>query len=311
MKILFFSDPHNSDTPPRMRRDNYTESILKKQEELILVAKNCDMVVIGGDIFHKKDPTKVSFKLVHRVMEIYRQYPNVHIILGNHDYMSRVKDSLENHFGMLEHLPNVKIYRDEHVWQEEGIRFNMIPYQETIDAFLESFTRNAWNNISGFQKEGVKHSICFTHAPISPSLLPFDHISVDRVKGCFSYLFSGHFHSVQHWSDRFGNPGALSRGVLTLDGTIDRPVGAFIIDVSGQISTTFCQVSHAPAEEVFKVEDAMEKRELSVAISEFVSHITDFQVPIALSREDLLYQIEQLPIEEPVKIKAKFILERT
>ena len=45
MKILYFTDPHNSDTPPLMRTSTYCEDILEKQEQLVEPAKKCDLVI--------------------------------------------------------------------------------------------------------------------------------------------------------------------------------------------------------------------------------------------------------------------------
>lgn len=302
MKILFFTDPHNSDTPPRMRKDNYMEAILKKQEELIIVAKTCDMVVVGGDIFHKKDPTKVSFKLVHRVMDIYREYPNLHVLMGNHDYMNSPSEAKENHFGMLGHLPNVHLHLQERVLRLDNLSLHFIPYLEGIDAFTDAFDRGPLDK--------CPKAICFAHAPVSPVSLPFEHIPLDRVKGIFDYLFCGHFHSVQSSGNGFGNPGALSRGTLLMDSTFDRSVGALLITIDKQIDVVFCSVPKVPADMVFKIDDAMQKRELTEVISEFVAHIADFEVPIALSREDLINKIDSMPIDIPVREKAKMILER-
>ena len=108
-KVLYFTDPHNSDQPPRMRREGYREQILKKQELIIPVAKKVEMTIIGGDIFHQKKVYKISHKLVNQIMEIYREYGMTYIVPGNHDFDMSPAELKDNPLAIIAKLPNVRM----------------------------------------------------------------------------------------------------------------------------------------------------------------------------------------------------------
>lgn len=85
MRILFLTDTHIRGTNPQNRKDNFTETLFQKLEEVLDIAKenNVDILLHGGDIFDRPDITP---SLVRDLIILIDKYSlPIYAIAGNHD----------------------------------------------------------------------------------------------------------------------------------------------------------------------------------------------------------------------------------
>lgn len=98
MRALCIGDVHLSDRPPSIRTDTYTEDILAKLKAAVALAKkeSCEAVVLAGDVFHLKAPSRNSHAHVQRTGEVLTSAGlPVLIVPGNHDLSNDRLDSLK------------------------------------------------------------------------------------------------------------------------------------------------------------------------------------------------------------------------
>ncbi|MCK4497505.1 MAG: metallophosphoesterase family protein, partial [Candidatus Aenigmarchaeota archaeon] len=212
MKILFFTDAHNSDTSPLMRTASYCEDILKKQEQLVEPAKRCDLVICGGDVFHQKKTHKVSYYLVNRIMEIYREFPRLYIVPGNHD-IDTVMDWSDRPLGTLGKLPNIHVFHEEivhfggcNLWCFGGGEFFSL---DSLKLFVEkNEPAHVGTNIAVLHAAVAEKVGRYKFPIISPTVLDSHNV--------FDLFLLGHLHDYQVQHAKMVAPGALSRGVLNI-----------------------------------------------------------------------------------------------
>lgn len=313
MKLLFFTDPHNADHPPKMRVDGYRDQILLKQEEILKLAldENVERVICGGDVFHVKNTSQISHKLVNKLLEIYREFPDTTIIPGNHDFVSNIEEVNDGPLGVFRHLPNIEVVTNSLHWTFEDAVMMLFPFKLFLDMkewrTALSTTRHLYKELKQKIKKPV---LLFAHAPISTIPFPYEVIYYEDMEPLADCLYCGHLHTLQVTSETFCNPGAVSRGVLNFDETFDRQVGCVIGQIEkGEIKNTFYPIEVKKAEEVFKVEKAMTKLATVQAVADFLEHITDMQIPKSLDKDELMVEIRKLDIDEGTKTKALSILE--
>lgn len=304
MKILYFTDPHNSDTPPLMRTSTYCEDILKKQEQLIEPAKKCDLVICGGDVFHQKKTEKISYYLFNRLAEIYREFPRLLIVPGNHDFDKRIEELKYNPLGALCKLPKVRVMHDwighfegVNLWCYGGGEFFSL---DSLKAFVEK---------NEAPKDGI--DIGVFHASVAekeykfpvmrPGLLDSYHL--------FSLFLLGHLHDYQVQHGKLLAPGALSRGVLKIDQSLERKVCYAVIDIEGvSIKTMLYSLRVKPVDEIFKMEEKKDTVRQQEAIDDFVGFIEKLTIPKGMSKEELRIFIEKQDVPGRVKQEAIIIL---
>jgi len=306
--ILFFTDPHNSDTPPRMRRDSYREDILKKQEFLIEPAKKADVVIIGGDILHQKKPHKISYYLVNRIMEIYREYGVVWIVPGNHDFDMRPEDIKDNPLGVVGKLPNVSIFHN--TWLHDV--YGMDVFFKGLGSFEED--KSLMDSLKEWQKtQGSLFTLAVIHDAVTTKKYPFPVIDFADIAPFAELFMFGHLHDWQHIDNRIIAPGALSRGVLKGD-NVDRDVGYAWVTVDTdehKVSVKWYKIPMKPALDIFKLEQRQVEVDLEQRVDELLSYLEEFEVGFsASSRESVIAKIEKMDIPKKVKNKAMEIIEQ-
>jgi DNA repair exonuclease SbcCD nuclease subunit len=313
MKLLFFTDPHNADHPPKMRVDGYCEQILEKQEQILKIAQEekVDYVICGGDTFHVKNTTQISHKLVNKLLEIYRELPDTFILPGNHDFVSNIEEVNDNPLGLFRHLSNVDVVMSPLHWSFDEAVMMFFPFKLFVDmkewrASLAD-VRRSYKELKPKMNRPV---LLFAHAPISTIPFPYEVIYYDDIEPLADCLYCGHLHTLQETGPTFCNPGSLSRGDLNLDETFDRQVGCIIGTIDkGELTNAFVPLLVKQADEVFKVEKAMTKLASVQAVADFLEHITDMKIPKSLDKDELIVEIRKLDIDEGTKTKALSILE--
>lgn len=319
MKILFFTDPHNSDTPPRSRKEGYREEILAKQNALIVPAKGCDLVICGGDVFHQKDTGKISHRLVNNIADIYRTFPSLIIVPGNHDFDKQMEELSYNPMRSLERLPNVTVYdkhRDSLISDKTGIPGKMGRIQ--IDFWGGGEFRSLDRMVNFLSQPVLEDAIlrvAVLHASVAyRKKFKFEVIPFGKVAKFADVFLLGHLHDYQtvHPHGPIVAPGALSRGVLDRQEDLYRKVGYAVVELGLEAATvdaTFIPLDVKSPDDVFKMDaKAQEVKEIAI-VQSFVEYIQDLKIPEALTREQLIAHVKKLDISKEVKEKSIKVLE--
>lgn len=308
LRVLFYTDPHHSDTAPMMRQETYRTDILNKEEQILKAAKKCDGVIIGGDIFHQKKADKVSHKLVNLVGEVYREFPQTFIFPGNHDFENNIDEVFglrKSPLATLSLLPNVKILHEDFGKINQCVFIFGVGGGDDYMNQLETMSSNY------FSKEGdhAQFHIGVFHASVANKKFPFDTIKPNRLVRFFNLMCLGHLHTYQEVTNKIVAPGSLSRGVLRLDESYDRKVGYAIIDiVSGEVQTKFVPIDVRPPDEVFKVNKREQKRLEETAVGNLLDFIHSLEVPRVMSATKLMEHIKDMSLEYDIERRALEIL---
>jgi len=286
-----------------MRRESYREEILAKQECLIKPAQECDLVVCTGDVFHSKKAEKISHKLVNRILEIYREYPNMWIVPGNHDIDTQMNWS-ERPLGTLDKLPNISV-KHAFVLHEGDCDFLFFGGAE----FFPQGALESW--LKSLQlKKGKRLRVGVFHYPISATSYPFSVLSPSSLSSYVDLMLLGHLHDYQVCSNNVVSPGGLSRGVLSIDTSLERQVCYAIVDITkGKVNSTLYNLSVKSVDGAFRMETKEKEIKENVEIGTFLDYIDKFSLPKIIDRETLLKTIQEMAIETPVKRAALRILE--
>jgi DNA repair exonuclease SbcCD nuclease subunit len=310
LTVLWFSDPHNSDTPPRSRKDSYMEDILAKQEKIAEVSKDYDLVLLGGDVFHQKRADRVSYKLVNKLCEIYREMGNLIIIPGNHDVESKWDFSVRP-LGTLAYLPNVRLSHAEVIEFDE---FVLLTYGGA--EFFPEIEFTTW-----LQEESLKlttagdkrHRVGAFHQGIGSETwnLPFPLIDARQVENFVDFGLIGHIHSHVGYisAGKLYCSGAISRGSLVAD-EADRPVCYMDVDIrKDNISCGLQELPCKLGDDVFKIAERQAEKRTEAGVQEFLSYIESFDLPKSLSVDEIVSYLESnKEIDQKVAQKALSIL---
>lgn len=122
-RIVVLNDPHFSDQQPPSRKDDYTETCFNKFQQVLTICnqyhnENDDgILIITGDIFHSRNPIKVSHKLISRLIKMISDSKvKVYAIPGNHDLSSYGGEIDRMPYHVLESAGAIETLTDAGVW---------------------------------------------------------------------------------------------------------------------------------------------------------------------------------------------------
>ena len=136
--LITASDIHISDNGPRSRIDDFKATVLGKISQIRMAANklNADAVLIAGDLFNLKNPSRNSHALNRELIEEFKQIKaTIYMIEGNHDLTANRLDSLdEQPLGVLFADGTLNQLRNK-VIEKNGVRVSLvgIPYQDKMD----------------------------------------------------------------------------------------------------------------------------------------------------------------------------------
>jgi len=332
VKYLLVGDIHLSERPPSSCTETYLDDLFAILEHTVHLESELglDGVVWSGDVFHHKQPSRTSHRLVQRAIRLVQQYKHLWIVPGNHDMLNDRYESLfeSQPLGVLfeagAELLNGWERTGEHPLY--GIPWRQRWEQEDVE---EAFTD--WHDPGPRFPTITPPSKCLvvTHAPLYPpgQELPYEYYPArdegagvvadgdvaDGRRGWASiqgqgYCYYGHVHDRHgQWdvdSVHFANEGAITRGSLH-ESDLKRAIG--VTTWSPDEGFTRVEVPHRPADEVFRL---MEKRELEdakEAIGDFLASIGQAQLEVT-SVEAVLEHIRALDLGPEITRRAEEIL---
>lgn len=318
MKLLFIGDVHIADSPPSRRKESYKEEILTKLLEIVQIANssNVDYVLFAGDIFHHKEPRKVSHRLVQEVINVFSEFDTkVLILVGNHDITHGQLSSLQKQpLGVVGSTPGVELLEWNAVDLGDGVFLHPIPGVHGVDSSVYKIKKpkNSKKNII------VAHQSIVPDKSLEKSILqtlPHIHNSYDVAKITDADLILyGHQHRQDGIYTRgekiFINMGAICRGNMTGEEQSRHPT-ITLIEVTDKISYEPIKLKNVkPVEEVFYVEEYYEEKAHRADIDEAIKRLKSTAVK-EFSLESVISDISnRSDVESQVKDKAVDLLEQ-
>ena len=321
-KILLIGDLHLRDKPPANATETYVDDLFDLLKWVFEAGKKLevDAVVFAGDVFDFKQPARTSHALLVRFSTLVMNSGlDVYSIVGNHDITGDRLDSLPKQpLGVLFASGVMKELRGWH----ETLPICGVPWQQrwlnpgVIEEALSVFRKRSKHYGAAYEKMESKNSLLITHAPIYPpaiaenvmfELLPLPEVS--SAMGNEGYLYYGHIHEDHGVFEVDGvtycNSGALSRGSLT-EYNINRDVKVTLW--SPEKGFQPFKVPAKPADEVFKMVEAQEKKKEKMSLDTFLTEVGNATLDIS-STSSIIDHVKLMDIEKNVKDKSIQLLE--
>lgn len=299
---ILVNDIHLSDRAPSSCTDTYLDDLfdLLNQIQHLAAERHADGVILAGDIFHHKVPSRTSHATVMRLIDWARQTDDetcpVYAVLGNHDLShDRVASIDETQpLGVALKSGAIKLLDG---WIDNGDHVYGVPWQMTYD---DDSVRDA---LARFRDDSTKFPgpyLVVTHAPLYPpgQELPYEFYPASKWAEAMDNhdtVHYGHVHSPHgvYLVDgvRFSNCGALSRGSLN-ENNLTREVKIALWDKD----TGFVEhitLKHKPAAEIFRLPEATARKAAEVDLSTFLDSVGNTQISIT-STESVIEHIRGL-----------------
>lgn len=316
--LVWRSDVHLADTPPRSRIDDWASSLLEKLTQVGKIAERvkAQAVIDGGDLFHVKSPSRTTHELVSRVAAVQSTYPcPVYGNVGNHDVKYGSIDFLgEAPLNVLFRSGNMQRLYDQHEasFSNGGVTVRVVgvPYHGT-EYDHERFT--------SIKKGSEDYLIGVAHVLASPQGgTLFENEDVIN----YSFLAEtapdawllGHWHKNQGVVETHGkmivNIGSVSRGSISQDDVNRVPSVAVLGFSKKEIKIIPISLDVKPAIDVFNFERKILAEEKDMTMDAFVDNLK-----MSLSERvggSLIDHIRSLSgVSDNVRERAVCYLERT
>jgi DNA repair exonuclease SbcCD nuclease subunit len=325
LKILLINDVHLTDDNrhPKNCTPSYTDDIfdLLYQASELATELGCTAIVQLGDMFHIKSPLSNSHKLIQRTMKWAADTAvPIFIVPGNHDLSHDRLSSLDEGqpLGVLFSsgiVGKAEGYLSVPATEISGVKINEqlpvygVPWQQFWTAEQSVADRAIKDALKDFEPKDTPQLIV-THAPFfPPGVNPaYEHYPTEKfaqylhrdneiLRGSNTQVVYGHIHD---WHGeyvvkgiRYANYGALSRGSLT-ESNLTRPIGVTSWDsITG--SFEFHALRSRPASEVFRIEQAVEKKEKQIKLDEFLASVGQSSIQVT-STESVMEKIRSLQL---------------
>lgn len=261
MIVMQINDIHIDERPPGQRDSGYFKDIVLKLTECSrIAAEKCGAVVLTGDLFHRKEPSKVTHRTVRVLIKCIRAFNvPVYYIFGNHDVQGgRKSGEARQPIGVVLESKVMKPLQQVMAGETElvGINYDERFEQKKVIIRLP-------------EKEG-KRRIIFTHSLLSP-----ERNLRKLIHGPYDLICYGHPHEPEGRDGKFFNPGALAR--VRTEVWENRRVGVGLIDTE-TLETEVVTLKHQrnwsdtlvvkPEAELFFDEEKLDKFAKSLLVTE-------------------------------------------
>lgn len=282
---VLVNDVHLSDRAPGNCTESYNDDLfdLLGQIGRFACERDAEAIILAGDVFHIKTPSRTSHATVLRLIEWATDaLVPVYAVPGNHDLLHDRFDSLGGQpLGVCFAAGAIGLLDG---WIDTGAPVYGVPWLMTFDD-VNVMHALAEYRAGTFYRDA--HQLVVTHAPLyrPGSELPFEFYPAaawaDAMnnRGTVHY---GHVHEPHGIYDvgtvTFSNPGALSRGSLTEANLIRTPAIAVWNSDTGE--TTHHELNAKPAEQVFQLAKANAVKQHQLDLTDFLSNVAATQLDI-------------------------------
>lgn len=312
MKILFFTDSHIRGTTPKNRKDDFTNTLERKFNEIVEIIdeEDIDYVIHGGDLFDRPD---VSISLVSRFAKILNKIKvPIYIISGNHDIFGHNPKTLNR--TMLGLICELKVLNI--IDKNEKIIFekNNIKVQITGQPYIYNIDNP--NDKSPYIVKDIEKSCDFSIHVVHGMLLdkPFiegiPYTLIDDIKETLADItLSGHYHSgfekVEINGKYFLNPGSIVRISNSLR-EIKRKPKVIIMNLTNNIDISYRYLLSAlDGDEVLdrkEIENSIYRRERMYEFKQTIDNAMNFE---KMDINDVLMEVSNTEeVDEKVKKEA-------
>lgn len=306
---VLINDIHLSDRAPGSCTGTYLDDLFDLLDQAAVFAADHDAgIVLAGDVFHHKTPGRTSHRTVMRLIDWARQaLVRVYTVLGNHDLSHDRVDSIHDSqpLGVVIASGAIELLDG---WMDEGAGPFVygVPWQMHFDTAsvsdaLEDY-RTLW-----YHDDTPK--LVVTHAPLYPpgSELKYEFFPAAewaQAMGNNGTVHYGHVHEPHGIYEldgvTFSNCGALSRGSLHEHNLTRTPSVALWNSSTGLISHH--ELNAKPADQVFHLAQAAEKKAKLLDAGNFLSSIEATRLDVASSASVLAYVRETQQDPELIKL---------
>jgi 3',5'-cyclic AMP phosphodiesterase CpdA len=323
-KYLIFGDVHLGPTPSSCT-GTYVDDLFDLLEQCIYLARsrNVAAVVIAGDLFHSKAPTRTSHALVTRLIKLLRRFGvTVWFVPGNHDMQHDRIESLDETQPAGELLASgvVKLLDG---WDDEYKHLYGVPWQQLWEDEIVFGALADYRSLH--ETRPPEHSLVVTHAPLYPPGLELAYEFYPPGRWAYAMgpgqhsCYYGHVHEragiwqvqppdlrpghdVVYAGDppgasvvTFCNPGALSRGSLHEHNLTRMPAVAIWDSADGQF--TEITLNAKPPEEVFRLQENRQTTDMTGRLEEFLVSVGSTQLEV-MSVESVAAHVRGLGLSE-------------
>lgn len=280
MRYVLVNDIHLSDRPPASCTDTYVNDLFELLYQISILAQGEDApIILAGDVFHHKAPTRTSHQTVMRLIDWARDaLVPVYAVVGNHDIQNDRVDSIGSTqpLGVVFASGAIQMLDG---WAEDGQHIYGVPWQMTWD------DANVATALADFRTGSPTYgpALVVTHAPLYPpgQELPFENYpAANFVKAMHDTRWNhtvhyGHVHEPHgiYTVDgvQFSNPGALSRGSLH-EHNLKRTPSVAVWDAdTGAVEHR--ELKARPADEVFRLTEIAEVKAAKLDLNAFLSQV--------------------------------------
>lgn len=285
-EFVLVNDIHFSDKPPASCTETYQDDLFQLMDQVATLAQSKDApIILAGDVFHHKTPIRTSHEATMRLIDWARQaLVPVYAVPGNHDL------SHDRLASVWETQPLGVVFASGAItlldgWIDDYDSPNVygVPWLMTYDK------ANVMDALTLYRGEAKVDGpyLVVTHAPLYPPgrELPYENYPAADwadAMGNTGTVHYGHVHEPHgcyHTGGvTFSNCGALSRGSLTESNLNRTPSVAIWNSETGVISHH--ELVAKPANEVFRLAEAMEKKAAGVNLDSFLDAVQATQLSI-------------------------------
>ncbi len=287
---VLINDVHLSDRAPASCTDTYLDDLFDLlREAAIMAGQRGARIILAGDVFHHKAPSRTSHGTVMRLIRWAENFPgDIYAVVGNHDL------SHDRHDSIYESQPLGVVFASGAIKQLNGwidggggAYVYGVPWQMSWDkAHVE-------DALADYRYEGSAAAsndapcLVVTHAPLYPPgrELRFEYYpAADFAAAMDNHgtVHYGHVHEPHGIYTvngvTFSNPGALSRGSLHEHNLTRMPTVAVWDSNVGDIEHV--RLRAKPAEDVFRLTEAAETKAAGINLNRFLDSVQKTRLDI-------------------------------
>jgi DNA repair exonuclease SbcCD nuclease subunit len=293
--LVWRTDVHTADEGPVSRVDNWADVCIDKLEQVNQIAKErkAHAILDGGDLFHRKSPSRNSHSLVQRLLKVHHEAPvetwgNV----GNHDVKyGDLRFLEESPLGTLFASGALRPLYDQYeaVFVQGSVKVRVvgIPYHGT------TYDMSRFERLVKGDEDWL---VCIAHLLASDQggsmFEGEDIIAYSDLRRYAPDVFCfGHWHKNQGITSigegkSVVNIGALTRGSLSQEEVQRIPVAGVLSFTKTEYHLQEVPLKVKPASEVFAVEEKIRKQDREFSMLAFAEKLKATIVQSELSVED-------------------------